>query len=288
MISNGTRPLDEARDAGVDFQFLAIYTDAVSGGTGFPNTMFGHVIPDDAGMPIVGTSTTSDLYASIVALAQFPGTPQAGQNFAYEGFVEALSPPLSAISPIAGFLRADASLAFVVMQDEYDISLAGLDYSMPSPAPVDYYFQALASIKGLSRLDLMTVNIASVLADFSCAPGASNDIYRSRYTDMLALTGGSGTELCDPDWATNFAPLRAALFTPRSRFQLAGIPDSSSLSVAMRSISDGGMKLEPRRDGERAEACQPRVCLKAAGVISSSFSPKRSRWVPRRSKAQAR
>ncbi|MFZ2873851.1 MAG: hypothetical protein WAZ94_05155, partial [Phycisphaerales bacterium] len=47
-----------------------------------------------------------------------------------------------------------------------------------------------------------------------------------------------------------------------------------------RPISDGGMKAEPRRDGLRAKACQPRVFLKAAGVISSSCSPKTSRCVP--------
>lgn len=50
-----------------------------------------------------------------------------------------------------------------------------------------------------------------------------------------------------------------------------------------RPISDAGMHRE-RTEGWR----QPTVLLKAAGVISSRGKAKRSRWVPRRSKAQVR
>ncbi len=46
------------------------------------------------------------------------------------------------------------------------------------------------------------------------------------------------------------------------------------------------MKTARRRDAVAATTCQPRVFLKAAGVIASSGSAKTSRWVPRRSKAQ--
>ena len=63
------------------------------------------------------------------------------------------------------------------------------------------------------------------------------------------------------------------------------VSDMPALEVMKRTVTD-----QPSRDARREESClgYPRVFLKAAGVSSSSGRSKTSRWVPRRSKAQAR
>jgi hypothetical protein len=50
----------------------------------------------------------------------------------------------------------------------------------------------------------------------------------------------------------------------------ASIEIDAVVEVSPQSISDGRMTAKLKRDGLRAEACHPRVFLKAAGVMASS------------------
>ena len=226
-----TRTLVAAQDAGVDFRVAAIYTDYAP--PMYSNPIFGTFTPDDAGIPVVLTSTTPDVEEGIRAIWSFPGSPGASENMPYEGFVRAFSPPLSATFPASSFLRSDASLAFIVMSDEQELSGAGFAPIPWTLIPTSYYFTVLSNLKGPNHLDLLTVNVASYLTDGSCLLGGITSPTVDRYTDMISWTGGSGTELCNPDWADNFEPLRAALFSPRSRFQLAGVPAPGSVGVSV-------------------------------------------------------
>lgn len=248
-----------ARDAGVDFKVAAIYTDYAIAPD--PNPMFGRFIPNDAGVPVVITNASADISGGIRDLWSYPGTAGAFYNHAYEGFLEAFTPPLVGNEPAASFLRPDASLAFVLMAAEYD----------DSPASSSYYYSQLANLKGQQHLDLLTMNVASYLSDYSClSHGPSYGL--DRYTDLLTWTGGAGTELCDPNWAQNFEPLRAALFTPKSRFSLANVPVASSITVSI----DGGLVASSAPDGGTVWVYEPtqnwvRFSLDAVPPLGSSI-----------------
>ena len=230
-----TRLLYKAADAGVDFKVVALTTNhSLTGPSPYTDPLFGHVLTDDAGTPIIITSSSADIREQLTELWFAPGIGLGFTEMPYEAFRTALSPPLINQPPLAGFLRSDASLEFIMMTGDEE---SGVNFAPPNSDafPANYYYQFFVGIKGSQHLDQMTVNIASYLYDFSClGPGFTQ---KTRLTDMITWTEGSKAEFCDPNWSASFEPLRAALFTARSRFQLSGLPDSSSITVTINGAS---------------------------------------------------
>ena len=235
-LRNAARLFEEAQDAGIDFRTGMITTNYPWHGVGL-DPDFAQFVPDlDGGVLPWLTPQTQDIPAWFDRAVSYRATGSLAMPF--EGIGRAFSEPFVSTRN-SGFLRANASLALVSVNENGDWSGVEMDQNSfgLEPWPVDMYFDELAGIKGANHLDMLTFNAVAFANDLTCTESSTRAVDNQRMVDMANLTGGELAELCDPNWSNNFAPLRDALFVPRTRFQLSGEPQPDSVQVRVNGAS---------------------------------------------------
>ncbi len=149
------------------------------------------------------------------------GTNGSGSEQGLDTAVMALTPPLIA-NENAGFLRADANLAVVVVSDAGD----------QSPQAVSYYQNRLINVKGFNRLSYFTFNnIGPYLPSepMGCTYDGGGDVVR--YRTIVDYTSGVRDEICTSNWAATLQGLGRTAFGYRTQFFLGNVPDTSGGKV---------------------------------------------------------
>lgn len=190
-----------------------------------------HAIAAIGTSPAVGpilkpsTSNVADAFRSLVRV----GTNGSGTEQGLETAVLALTPPLSTAAN-AGFLRADANLAVVVVTDADD----------QSPQPVAYYQSRLLNIKGANRSSMFTFsNIGPYLSPAptgACTYDGSG--VANRYRSVVMGTGGVRAEICNTNWGATLQQLGQTAFGARTQFFLTNQPAAGQpLDVKINGMS---------------------------------------------------
>lgn len=163
------------------------------------------------------TPNVASLFAQFVNV----GTDGSGTELGLEPAVAALTPPLTSAEN-AGFLRADANLAVVVVSDAGD----------QSPQAVSYYQNRLLNVKGFNRLSMFTFNNIgpySMSAPLGCTYDNSSD--PSRYLAVVTATSGIHDEICTTNWSATLQGLGRTAFGFRTQFYLGNVPDTSGSPI---------------------------------------------------------
>ena len=217
--------LTYAQSTGTDWQIGVITTDGPVGPcqpTPFgciatPPGMFpvGKLI-GDANNPKILTPTTPNVGMKFSQKVNV-GTNGSGEEMGFEPALLALTPPLIT-NENAGFLRADANLAIVVVSDAGD----------QSPAAYAYYLNRLRNVKGYQNSNMFTFNVIGPFnqATSTCSYDGGGD--PNRYSLMATDTAGVKYEICAPDWATKLQDLGKTAFGFRTIFYLSAEPDLSA------------------------------------------------------------
>jgi hypothetical protein len=196
-----------ATTAGVDFHIGVVDTDYSCG----PNIGKLH---GDASNPKVlspGTPNLDMLFAAKVNV----GVNACGNEGAVEPATKALTAPLIT-SDNAGFLRADAVLAIVVVSDAGD----------QSPQPATFYENQLRNIKGSQHQNQFSYND---IGPFDPVPpaGCSYDDYTdvSKNEYLVMQFNGVKEQICNTNWAASLQNLGKTAFGYRTNFFLNAVPD---------------------------------------------------------------
>lgn len=154
-----------------------------------------------------------------------------GDEWALDAAIAALTPPLI-VNENAGFLRADANLAVIVVSDA--ISQGRFQKAEA--------LNRLLNIKGHHRPSAFTFsNIGPYRA-----PGAAGCEYDPSYTpntpnalfeQLVAATGGVKEEICTSDWAKALENVGRTSFGYRTQFYLNNPPDPQNPTVTV--VVDG-------------------------------------------------
>lgn len=156
------------------------------------------------------TPSVTSLFAAKVNV----GTNGSGFEQAYAAMAAAVTEP-NRSGANAGFLRANAALAVVIVTDAAE----------QSPGTPGSYLTTLAQAKG-NRADLVNV---SVVGPFTATPGCIIDgpPDSGRFEQLVQATGGVKAEICSADWAANLETISQSVFGARKTFTLTGQPDTS-------------------------------------------------------------
>ena len=120
----------------------------------------------------------------------------------------------------AGFLRSDASLAVIGVDDGDDAS----------PQSNDFYFNFFEGLKGFansSQFSFSAVNNLPSDPSGGCGSGSNSIQYDGptvRVPDMVSRTGGLGVDICTQNWGAALTQLGAIAFGSRSAFPLTATP----------------------------------------------------------------
>ncbi len=222
----------------------------------FSNPTFQGNLVAGAGDPTVLTSAALDggadiaqQFADNVAAVGVTGSPDSQPLLAA---AVALQEPLVSTTN-AGFLRADAALAIVIVDDQDDYSLA-LPPTDPADDPMPHYFtRVFLGLKGPGNDGLVTVS-GIVGADPSTEQPADCDVQGGVdqgciYTDysadaanrILAVVGdtsGVPQSICQSDFGPLLSSLGAAIGGLSRRFNLSATPlgqdfEASSITVVV-------------------------------------------------------
>jgi hypothetical protein len=167
------------------------------------------------GLPTVIKRTSGDPSALFTARAT-PGTFGSGDEQGLETARQALSPPM-VTGANAGFLRADAGLALVIVSDEED----------HSPLTVQQYVDFFEGLKAGTGAPVI---ISAITGQRTGCPTAEAE---TRYSDAVTATEGISASMCDADWGTKLQRIGEAALLARGRFRLNGTPQPGSVSVTL-------------------------------------------------------
>jgi hypothetical protein len=213
LISNLSRFVGYADSLQSDYQMGVIVTDSRSSQAGvleecYPHPrIIGHDYPErEAAFRCVFEVGTNGPYL------------EAGLGAARQALLRAQD-TLDMTNPNAGFLRADASLAIVIMSDEEDQSIESNELLR------DYFF----SIKGRNRVKVHAIAGPTREA----CPLSSRADPGYRYEWMTRQTGGQFHSICLEDWGPVLESLGLNVFQPIDEWQLsqAAVPSSVSVTV---------------------------------------------------------
>jgi hypothetical protein len=202
-----------ASTANVDYQIGIITTDLTS-------NVEGQLLQE---MSATGTLNPKILKPSTPNVeAIFTTRVKVGINGGTEGMAEpaamALTAPLIS-SANAGFLRADAVLAVVIVSDAGD----------QSPLAATVYENQLRNIKGVQHASQFSYND---IGPFAAAPPAGcsyddfTDISKNIY--LVQLLNGVKDEICTANWAQTLEDIGKTAFGYRTHFFLTAEPDLTS------------------------------------------------------------
>ena len=208
--------LAQARSHAVDYQLGVITSDTDSEGGRLLHPEY----PDPFGGPLSDRIITelSEPTAEVAFAAHAHARPEDGAAGPDESPLEAarlaLSAPLS-FGYNAGFLRPNANLALVMMQDEED----------QSPGSVSFYLDAFRRLKN----DPRQVSVSTIMGDpQNACPGA---IFDESLAAIAEKSGGGVMSLCASNWGDELSRLSLSAFGQLSRFALSERPNPESARV---------------------------------------------------------
>ncbi|MFT3711823.1 MAG: choice-of-anchor D domain-containing protein [Archangium sp.] len=184
----------------------------------------GHLVQDTpTGLKFVKPTTpaVSSVFGRLVNV----GTDGSGGETPLSCATLALTPPVISAEN-AGFLRADANLAVVVISDASD----------QSTQPVSYYQNLLVNVKGFQRLSYFT--FSAITPRLGTPPG--NCTYdemganSTRYDPVVQFTSGVSDEICNSNWAATLQNLGRTAFGYRTQFYLNNSPDQAMAQIIVR------------------------------------------------------
>ncbi|MBL8917596.1 MAG: choice-of-anchor D domain-containing protein [Myxococcaceae bacterium] len=161
------------------------------------------------------TSMTPNLAQAFTTLVRV-GTDGDADESGLSTATMALTPPRIA-NENAGFLRADANLAVVVVSDAGD----------QSPQPVSYYQNRLINVKGFNRLSMFTFSSIVPMQPTPPPPCSYDSGDPQRYLTVSAATAGVTDDICSSNWSATLQSLGRTAFGFRTVFYLNNTPDLS-------------------------------------------------------------
>lgn len=216
---NNLNELRKLRDGAMDMNYDAKFNPYISS----PGT--------HSGIQIMDRNTTA--LSSVFVTNASQGKDGSGDERAFSSFEDVLS-----YAPNAGFRRADAYLAIIIVSDEDDFSSRTFDYlsndyNAPNLIPVSHYKTYLDGLAGVGNY---SVNAITIL-DSACRDVLLNDFagrrIGQRYIDLANLTGGVKASLCD-DFGTNLQLISDTITQKNpvnATYKLSRDPIVASLSV---------------------------------------------------------
>ncbi len=226
--------LDAAVASGIDFH-VGVTTTGIEPATGSWTTCpgganggeAGRLFPVDDSSPRILTPQTPNL-DSVFGNNVEVGTCHWDER-PFDAAVLALTPPLSTSAKAPGtpwpadgnlgFLRQDALLNIIFIQDDDDESVVPNGYTVQSW--VDHYVQILRGLKGPGNEWMITAS--AVTAVQGCNNPADLGV---RYFQLVGEMGGSIYSVCTTDWGGTLGQLAAQAFSLRLRFPLSQKPQS--------------------------------------------------------------
>ncbi len=228
--------------AGIDFH-VGVTTTGIEPATGSWTTCpgganggeAGRLFPVDDSSPRILTPQTPNLYQAFdddvnVGVCHWDERP-------FDAAVDALTPPLSTSAKAPGtpwpadgnlgFLRQDALLQIIFIQDDDDESVVPAGYTTQSW--VDHYVQILEGLKGPGNEWMITASAVTAV------PGCNNpQDLGVRYFQLVSEMGGQILSVCTTDWGATMGQLGSQAFSLRLRFPLSKKPASpSQITVTM-------------------------------------------------------
>ncbi|MEW5739000.1 MAG: choice-of-anchor D domain-containing protein [Myxococcota bacterium] len=167
------------------------------------------------GSPVVLTSSTPALPLAFASNVQV-GTSGSGLEQAFEAAVRAVTEPMVS-GPNAGFLRAEASLAIIVVTDAVE----------QSPNPVGTYRSALKQAKG-GKSSRFSVSVVGPFTPSSSTCLLDSDVDDGRFDEMVVSTGGVKADICTTNWAQDLANIGQRLVQPQLEYPLTAQPENPS------------------------------------------------------------
>ncbi len=230
LASNFSSFIQYAVAANVDYQIGVTTTTVPQSESvpGFPTFNYtnwgGHLVKDSSTHLKIVKPTTPAVSAVFSRLVNV-GTNGSGGETPIEAAVLALTPPVISAEN-AGFLRADANLAVVIISDAED----------QSPQPVTYYQNLLVNVKGFQRLSYFT--FSAITPHLPSAPSPctydSSSANSARYNPIVQYTSGVSDEICNTNWASALQNLGRTAFGFRTQFYLNNAPDQVMAPVTVR------------------------------------------------------
>jgi len=150
------------------------------------------------------------------------GTNGSGEEKGLSAAKLALEPPIRDVEN-AGFLRADARLAVVIVSDEEDYS-AGT---------VGLYVDFFRNIKGFRNPQLVSLNAIVGDPGSGCATAEAGD----RYADAANQLNGQIESICTANWAPMLSRLGLGVFTLRTAWTLSRNADPASIAVTVNGMN---------------------------------------------------
>lgn len=223
LAKNFSAFIGSAVNANVDFQLGVTTTDTFLNGGGL------------VGTPAILTSATANLVQAFQRNVAV-GTRGSGLEKPFEAMVRALTPPQSTGSN-AGFLRADASLAVVIVTDAVE----------QSPNAVSVYLQALTEVKN-NQKERFSVSVVGPIAHRAgCLLDSTVD--GGRYQLMVKESGGVLADICTSDWSQDLRLLGEELVSKRTVFELLGTPATGgSISVTVNGVASSQWRYDSQRN----------------------------------------
>ncbi|MCC7381626.1 MAG: choice-of-anchor D domain-containing protein [Deltaproteobacteria bacterium] len=173
------------------------------------------------GNPKIVTQTTpnaSGVFQNNTAV----GTNGSGSEAGLQAAKLALSPPVRDAEN-AGFLRADARLAVIVVSDEED----------QSPGSISLYVDFFRNIKGFRNPQLTSVSAIAGDVPNGCATAEAGQ----RYYDAVSQLGGQYESICSASWSNMLQNLGLGVFALREAWTLSRPADPNSVSVRVNGMN---------------------------------------------------
>ncbi len=123
----------------------------------------------------------------------------------------------------AGFLRADARLAVIVVSDEED----------QSDGSVSLYVDFFRNLKGFANPQLVSVSAIAGDVPGGCATAVEG----RRYSDASNQLGGQFSSICSASWQQMLQNIGLGVFALRQAWTLSRPADPSTISVRVNGVS---------------------------------------------------
>ncbi len=219
LVGNFNRFVQELQNLKVDFQMGVTSVSALDNGR-------------LRGMTPIIRNTTPDVRSVFEANTTFLASRARWEQGLRMAQFALTSPRIDPGGTNAGFIRAGAALAVIVVTNEDDSSFGD----------VDYYARAFKSLKGKGNENLVTYSVIGGTTPNGCTPPGEAGLYGSlaepsfRYSDVATKTGGIVGSICDVSFEQTLIRIAQALNTLKRVFPLTIRPLIASLRV---SVVDG-------------------------------------------------
>jgi hypothetical protein len=181
------------------------------------------------GAPKIINNTTPEPRKVFESNTSFPSSRsrwEQGLKMAQQALT---SPNIDPGQPNAGFLRAKAALAIIVVTNEDDSSFG----------TTDYYSRVFRSLKGKGNENLVSFSVIGGTAPNGCTPPGEAGLYGSlaepsfRYAEVATKTGGVIGSICDASFEQTLVRMAQALNTLKRIFPLTLKPTVGTVRVTV-------------------------------------------------------